>query len=97
MARLIPREPDTPLAGRRRAKSDTEWHSLLAKAMKHPGRWWEVDPPYPNPRMAANAAYDINVGRNQAIPEGQWEATSRSRLLGDGNVVGILSVRFLGD
>lgn len=92
---LILRDPDPIMLGRKRDKADTEWHALLAKAMKKPGRWWEVVPVYGSPGAASTAAYDINTGRNGGLPEGEWEACSRTREL-DGVSVGVLFIKFVG-
>lgn len=97
MARLIWRDPDVVVKGRIRGSADTEWHSLLNPMRKRPERWAEIEPCYDNPGAARTAAYDINSGRNGSIPEGQWEATSRSRTLDDGTVVGVLFIRFMGE
>jgi hypothetical protein len=83
MSRLVAvLEPDPIQTGRKRERADTEWHSLLRPATtRRIGKWWRVDPPYESNAAASSAAYEINSGRSQAIPEGRWEACSRNAYL----------------
>lgn len=96
MSSLVLRDPDPPRLGRKRSSADTEWYSLLSEAKKHPGKWWEVIPAYPNSGAAGSAAYDINTGRNQSVPEGEWEATARLRQLANGTECGVLYIKYIG-
>jgi hypothetical protein len=89
-------EPWPIQKGRKRDAAATEWHSLLAPAMKNPGAWYIVEPYYDSTTQAASAAYDISSGRNQSVPEGRWDATSRIVEEDDRVVGAALFVRYLG-
>ncbi len=90
--RLQRQKPWPVSIGRKREKSDTEWHSLLATAVKNPGVWYRVLPDYDTPGAAASCAYDIASGRNKSIPAGDWEAASRTSDSG----MGVLFVKYEG-
>lgn len=77
MSKLIRRDPPPIRSGRRRDHASTEWHALLAKAMRNPGKWFVIEPAYDTTSGAATAAYDIKTGRNGAVPEGEWDAVAR--------------------
>lgn len=92
---LVLEDPPDIDTSRRRDSQNTEWFALLSPAMRKPGRWHRVRPDYDTPSSARNAAYDINSGRNRSVPDGRWEATSRSESE-DGILVGVLYVKYLG-
>jgi hypothetical protein len=89
-------EPWPIQKGRKRDAAATEWHSMLAPVMKNPRIWYIVEPYYDSTSQAASAAYDISSGRNQSVPEGRWEATSRIVEEDDRVVGAALFVKYLG-
>lgn len=76
-ARLIAKNLPPINRTRRRDYAATEWNALLARAVKSPGKWFVIDPPYNTPSSAASTAHDIRTGRNRALPKGLWDAASR--------------------
>ncbi len=90
-------EPWPIQKGRKRDAAATEWHALLAPAIKNPGTWYIVEPFYDSSTAAASAAFDISSGRNRSIPEGRWEATSRIVEEADRVVGAALFVRYVGE